>query len=125
MNEQTDILLSQTALGNAPFPPVFSCVQSFCSHYKLTLDKHTDWRLTPRIVGSIHAIPSSFGVLQATNGILCHIIQPDGKTIFIGHMAWFVPADDLYDVEQELKVQSNFSQEKRKQQREKILKEYD
>lgn len=106
------------------FPPVFSCVQTFCAHYSLTLDRHTHWRLTPRIVGHIHGLKRSFGVLQATNGILCHIILED-KKIFTGHIMWFIPADDSVDMEKEVYVVSKMQQEKKQEERRKALEIYD
>lgn len=126
-----DHILTDSGLGNVPFPAQFSCVQQFCAYYKLTLDKKTDWRLTPRIIGSIHGLPNSFGILQATNGILCHIIQHnDGSTprIFTGHIAWFVPADMHTDLFNACGVRTHHAealQRARNKKREEALKMYD
>lgn len=46
------------------------------------------WRLTKPLIGAIHGIPSSRGILRATNGILCIIEQP--TRFFVGHREHFV-----------------------------------
>lgn len=80
------------------FPSLFSDIVVFAAHHKVLLpnDSKYPWRLTKRIVGEVNGIPTSHGVLVATNGIECFIEQ--GERLFRGHILWFVP-DDLEDLE--------------------------
>jgi hypothetical protein len=81
-----------------PFQQQFSDVLVLADHFKTTLPKDDKypWRLTERIVGEINGIPTSRGVLVATNGIECFIEQ--GEKLFRGHLLWFV-CEDLDDLE--------------------------
>ena len=80
-----------------PFQQQFSDVLVLAENFKTTLPKDDKypWRLTKRIVGEINGIPTSRGVLVATNGIECFIEQ--GKNLFRGHLQWFLP-DDFEDL---------------------------
>lgn len=85
-------------MSATPFHQPFSDVVVFAAHHKILLpnDSKYPWRLTKRIVGEVNGIPTSHGVLVATNGIECFIEQ--GEALFRGHILWFVP-DDLEDLE--------------------------
>ena len=73
-------------------PQKYRSVYEFLHHHKLTVSKKgPPWRLTERLVGSIHGLPQSFGHLTATNGILCYIENNIG--VYLGHMAWFETID--------------------------------
>lgn len=86
------------------FPPCFSSVEQFTSTYGITLprpkqriDKSLVWRLTDRIKGQVNGLPETWGILQATNGVLCYIEQGYGRVagsdvpLVLGHLQWFVP----------------------------------
>jgi hypothetical protein len=51
--------------------------------------------LDAQVVGQINGLPTSRGILRATNGILCLIEQPTGW--FEGHLQHFVPDDSGAD----------------------------
>jgi hypothetical protein len=80
------------------FQQPFSDIVVFAAHHRVLLPKDSKypWRLTKRIVGEVNGIPTSHGVLVATNGIECFIEQAGG--LFRGHILWFVP-DGLEDLE--------------------------
>ena len=60
------------------------------AEHGITFPNKEEWRLTDRIVGEIHALPSSYGILTATNGMLCYIEQENGKMFGPAHIAFFV-----------------------------------
>ena len=78
-----------------PFHPVPRCLTA----------RDDTWHFTKRIVGQVHGIPTSRGVMVATNGILCLIEQGDGKE-FLGHIGWFLAdkEDEQQDVKKATKV---------------------
>lgn len=80
-------------------PQQYTSVYAFFRAHGITLKNSEGWRLTPRLVGEVNGIPTSRGILTATNGILCYIEQEiDGRvTTFEGHIAWFVPDDATAD----------------------------
>lgn len=58
------------------------------------------WRRTDRLVGEINGLPTTHGMLVATNGVLCAIRQ--GERIILGHNEFFVldtptDVDDVFD----------------------------
>lgn len=57
-------------------------------------DAHA-WRLTHRIPGEIQGLPTTAGILVATNGVLC-LIERQGQDHFEGHLDWFVPLHQRY-----------------------------
>jgi len=74
--------------------PKYASLLDFMAVYNLTLPRNEDWRLTDRIVGNIHALPDTHGVLVATNGILCYIERE--SDLFLGHIAFFIPQSNIY-----------------------------
>lgn len=75
-----------------PIPQSINGITAYALEQGLTLSRYTQWRLTERILGMIHGLPSSYGVLVATDGILCHIVNGSGN-IFVGHIHHFEPDD--------------------------------
>lgn len=71
----------------------------------ITLPRNEHWRLTPRVVGEIHALPGSNGILTATNGILCYIERAE-NSLFLGHIDHFISRTSPYFVERVLKLPS-------------------
>lgn len=63
----------------------FRNIAELKEYFGVILPKPHDWRLLNPEVGSIHGLPRSQGVAQATNGILVAIQQD--KKLFIGHIA--------------------------------------
>lgn len=50
------------------------------------------WRLTPKqVTGTINGIPSTWGRLVATDGIMCAIWHTGTQRFVFGHLQWFVP----------------------------------
>lgn len=62
----------------------------FMEEHSLTLPTKEEWRLTERILGEVNGIPTSYGILTATNGILCYIEQADGSLFGPAHIAFFI-----------------------------------
>jgi hypothetical protein len=82
--------------------PRFHDIPHFMRETGLTLPATEEWRLTPCVLGEIHGLPTTHGVLLATNGILCYIelVNPiNGLTYFIGHLDFFEPMDISYEDE--------------------------
>lgn len=71
-------------------PQHYASIDDFARVHKLTLGKRGTqaWRLCERALGSIHGLPTSVGILTATDGIMCYIERLDG-TLFCGHLASF------------------------------------
>lgn len=84
--------------------------------------KASQWRLTPRLLGQIQAIPQSRGILTATNGIDCYIVRGD-QTLFKGHIGWFVP-DEIEGLDELLEDSTPRLQVKRETQRKKDIFEF-
>ena len=83
-------------------PITYTKHELFLKHKEVRRDFHK-WRLTNRIAGHIHALPETFGILVATNGVLCLIERPgDRVELFCGHLEFFVPQDkeDTSEVEE-------------------------
>jgi len=88
------------AASTAKLPPwhqPYDSVLQFCAKHKLILPQgkqRLDWRLTLKaFAGEINGLHNFRGKAIATNGILVAMEASDGKTIFIGHVEWFI-ADD-------------------------------
>lgn len=105
-------------------PQHFTSFSSFCEHFSIPRPRSLadQWRLTPRLLGQIQAIPQSRGILTATNGIDCYIVCGD-QTLFKGHIGWFVPdeIDGLDDLLEESCPKVNV---KRDSQRKKDIFEF-
>jgi hypothetical protein len=55
------------------------------------------WRMVPlgeQRVGQIHALPESYGILRATNGILCYIEQSNSRIYGPAHYEFFEPSKE-------------------------------
>ncbi len=78
---------------NAKLPQPYASIYSFARAHSITFPRTEGfWRLTERVVGQVNGLPTSRGILTATNGILCYIEQEtDGRVgTFLGHLEWFV-----------------------------------
>jgi hypothetical protein len=85
-----DITSKEFNMAKIILTPHFRSIAELKEHFATVLPRPHDWRLMEPIVGQIHGIPTSHGVAIATNGILVAIEQ-QGRYLFIGHVATFVP----------------------------------
>jgi hypothetical protein len=70
-------------------PQKYRSLSHFVGANLLTLPRDQVWRLTPRLLGQVNGLPTSHGVLTATNGIDCYIEQENDQ-LFLGHVGWFI-----------------------------------
>lgn len=72
----------------------------FFSKHDMPVPKtDTFWRMTDRVLGEISGVPSSRGLIQVTDGMVCWIERSD-ESLFRGHASWFEPDDESVDVEE-------------------------
>jgi len=71
-------------------PQPYTTIYDFMAQSHLTLPHKQDWRLTPAIYGAISGIPSSHGLLVATDGCLCYIRRWPDFNMFLGHVENFI-----------------------------------
>jgi hypothetical protein len=62
----------------------------FANTHRIEVKPKDDWRCVEPRHGHINGFSHLPGVLLATNGILCYILQPNGA-LFHGHINWFIP----------------------------------
>lgn len=79
----------------------YTSLDSLCRQLKLTfpkfVSKGTHWHVVnPPRKGQINGIPDSYGMLVATDGVLC-VIDRINLPAFYGHVQWFV--EDKEEVE--------------------------
>lgn len=89
-----------------------SRLTQLCLRYGVAMPEK-GWRPVERY-GEIHGIHRIRGLCIATNGILCIIVDGNGK-IFVAHWDWFVKDKDL----------SEPTETKRRSKIEKLLELYD
>jgi hypothetical protein len=81
-------------------PDRYRDIADFQRQTDITIPATETWRLTPCLLGEIKGLPSTHGVLLATNGILCYIelTAPlaSGLKFFLGHIDFFEPMDIKY-----------------------------
>lgn len=73
--------------------------------YRLRLPNAHKWRPTPQQWGEIHGIPGSRGKAVCTDGIEVILIQWDGS-VFIGHLAHFIPDRQSDGIPQQTKTKA-------------------
>lgn len=67
----------------------FSSVSHMCSTWRLPESKFAQgWRLVKSEVGEVNGLPSSRGIIVATDGMLCLVYQTE-KHFFLGHNEWW------------------------------------
>lgn len=67
-------------------------VHHLFTSYGIFKRRSADWRLVLEpLHGNIQGLENSYGLLLATNGILCLIQRNDHVTLFEGHLDYFVP----------------------------------
>ena len=100
-----------------------NAIQFFTRH-GLPLPRKGDWRVTKRIIGAIHGLPRSHGILCATDGVLC-LIEQGGNSdrLFQGHLQFFVP-DAKDDAEYVDEVRATAKTPKRDLRAERVRREY-
>jgi hypothetical protein len=67
----------------------YNNVYDFFTAHGICLRDAKTWRLTEAVEGQIHGLPSTHGLLLATDGIVCFILQHNKKVLFKGHLDWF------------------------------------
>ena len=79
-------------MARSIIPQQFQSIAQLKASYAIILPKPYEWRLIAEpCVGQINGLPKTQGIVVATNGIECLIVQENG--LVLGHNDFFV-ADD-------------------------------
>lgn len=79
----------------------YASFQHFQAKHGVTHPAKENWRLTQYgYIGEVSGIPTSRGILVATDGILCYITQGEDAPPFLGHILHFKPDEVEITAEQ-------------------------